>query len=102
MQKLMIITSWCLWTMVCAHADEPGGAGDSCVQPSPEEMAQAAGVTLPHQPWHVANIWWEFEKPVEHFETLEVDVTIDRDIPATYNLYVSPCGLARISGKDFY
>jgi hypothetical protein len=102
MRKLIIITSWCFWNMVCARAAEQGGAVDACAQPSPEAMAHAAGVTLPHQPWHVANIWWEFEKPVEHFESLEVDVNIDRDVPSTYNLYVSPCGLARINGKDFY
>lgn len=71
---------------------------DSCAQPSPEEMAKAAGVTLPPAPWHVANVWWELERPVQHFESLEVDVTIDRDVPDTYNLYVSPCGIAKING----
>lgn len=74
----------------------------TCAQPSPEEMAQVAGVELPHRPWHVANIWWEFQKPVEHFESLEMDVTIDRDVPDTYNLYISPCGIAKINGLQFY
>jgi hypothetical protein len=74
----------------------------SCEQASPEEMAKAAGIELPHRPWHVANIWWEFEKPIEHFESLEVEVTVDRDVPATYNLYVSPCGIAQINGLQFY
>ena len=55
-----------------------------------------------HQPWHVANIWWDFQKPIEHFTSLEMDVTIDRDIPPTYNLYVSPCGVANINGLQFY
>ena len=77
-------------------------ADDSCVQPSPEEMAKAAGVTLPKSPWHVANIWWDFEKPVEHFTSLEMDVTIDRDVPPTYNLYIAPCGVAKISEMQFY
>jgi hypothetical protein len=132
MKKLMLALSSCLWLALCAYADtpvpgpatpdgpmkrrveeakpadasssaaSPGDAGDECAQPSPEEMAKAAGVTLPHQPWHLANIWWEFEKPTEHFTSLEVDVTIDRDVPSTYNLYISPCGLARINGEDFY
>jgi hypothetical protein len=75
---------------------------ESCVQPTPEEMAKAVGVTLPHQPWHVANIWWDFQKPVEHFTSLEINVTIDRDIPTNYNLYVSPCGIADINHKTFY
>lgn len=78
------------------------GPVDSCDQPSPEAMAEAAGVTLPHRPWHVANIWWEFEKPTENFQSLEIDVTIDRDIPSSYNLYISPCGIAKINGQDFY
>jgi hypothetical protein len=30
------------------------------------------------------------------------DVTIDRDVPATYNFYISPCGLAKINGMQFY
>ncbi len=78
------------------------GASDSCEQPSPEAMAQAAGVTLPHRPWHLANIWWDLEQPTEHFQSLEVDVTIDRDIPSSYNFYIAPCGIARINGLDFY
>ena len=86
-----------------ANADQPStGTGDSCAQPSPGEMAKAAGVTLPPQPWHVANIWWDFQKPVEHFTSLEEDVTIDRDIPTNYNLYISPCGVANINGLQFY
>ena len=47
-------------------------------------------------------MWWKFEKPVENFESLEVEVSIDRDVPDTYNLYVAPVGLARINGLDFY
>ncbi len=86
----------------CAASTEPAATEDSCAQPSPEDMATSAGVTLPHQPWHVANIWWDFQKPVEHFTSLEIEVTIDRDIPSTYNLYVSPCGIADINGKTFY
>jgi len=81
-------------------ADEADAA--TCEQPSPQEMATAAGVTLPPLPWHVVNIWWDFEKPVEKFESLEIDVTIDRDVPDGYNLYVSPCGIAKINGLQFY
>ncbi|MBL9114666.1 MAG: hypothetical protein JNJ83_06625 [Verrucomicrobiaceae bacterium] len=77
-------------------------AEDLCQQPSPEVMAKAAGVKLPPLPWHVANIWWDFTAPVEHFASLEVDVTIDRDVPTDYNLYISPCGIAKINGLQFY
>jgi hypothetical protein len=88
-------------TAVLAHATDPI-PNDPCAQPSPEEMARAAGVILPKLPWHVVNIWWDFEKPTEHFESLAVDVTIDRDVPATYNLYISPCGLGKMNGQQFY
>ena len=57
---------------------------------------------LPPQPWHLADVWWSFEEPTPHFESLEVDVTIDRDVPSSVNLYVSPCGIAQINGLDFY
>ena len=77
-------------------------ADDPCSQPSPEEMATAAGIELPPRPWHVANIWWEFDDAVKHFESLEIDVSIDRDVPETYNLYISPCGLAKINNLQFY
>ncbi|HEV7402363.1 MAG TPA: hypothetical protein VGO11_05530 [Chthoniobacteraceae bacterium] len=77
-------------------------ADDLCAQPPPTDMAKAAGVNLPKLPWHVVNLWWEFEKPVEHFTSLEMDVTIDRDVPSDYNLYVSPCGIAKINDLQFY
>jgi hypothetical protein len=31
-----------------------------------------------------------------------MDVTIDRDVPSDYNLYVSPCGVAKINEMQFY
>src|SRR4051812_13483942 len=75
---------------------------ESCAQPSPQEMAKAVGITLPKLPWHLVNIWWDFEKRIDHFESLAVDVSIDRDVPATYNLYISPCGLGKMNGQQFY
>lgn len=92
-----MLAGWCL-----VNSGNAAPEAESCAQPTPEAMAKAAGVTLPPRPWHVANIWWEFEKPVAHFESLEMEVTIDRDVPDTYNLYVSPCGIAKINGLDFY
>ena len=85
-----------------AAGTEPAPTEVSCEQPAPEDLAAAAGVTLPHPPWHVANIWWDFQTPVRHFTRLEMDVTIDRAIPTNYNLYVSPCGIADINGQTFY
>jgi hypothetical protein len=75
---------------------------DPCEQDAPEKMAKQLGIRLPPRPWHLANIWWDFEGPVPHFNSLEVDVTIDRDVPESYNLYISPCGIAEINGLQFY
>jgi hypothetical protein len=87
---------------VTRAASAPVLPADPCAQPSPQEMAAAAGVTLPKSPWHLVNIWWNFERPIEHFESLAVDITIDRDVPTNYNLYISPCGLGKINGQQFY
>ena len=102
MKKLFLVAWSCLWPLLFVCAADAPAAADSCTQPPPEEMAKVAGVTLPHLPWHLANVWWEFEKPTEHFSSLEMDVTIDHDVLDTYNLYVSPCGIAQINRKDFY
>lgn len=80
----------------------PSVPDDPCAQPSPEEMAKAVGVALPRSPWHVANVWWDFEGEIPNFESLEVDVTIDRDVPDTYNLYIAPVGVANINKLQFY
>ena len=53
-------------------------------------MAKQVGVSLPRLPWHLTDIWWDFDKPIDHFQRLDVDVTIDRNVPPIYNLYVSP------------
>ncbi len=77
-------------------------AEDPCSQPSPEKMAAAVGVKLPSRPWHVANVWWEFDGAIEDFDDLKIDVSIDRDVPETYNLYIAPCGIAKINDLQFY
>ena len=71
-------------------------------QPSPQEMAKALGIKLPRSPWHLADIWWTFDRVTNGFESLSVDVTIDRNIPDTYNLYIAPVGIAKINGLQFY
>ena len=62
----------------------------------------AGAQKLPAQPWHVADLWWNFKEATPHFESLDVDVTLDRDVPTNVNLYVSPCGLGERSGIRFY
>jgi hypothetical protein len=72
------------------------------LRPSAAEVTNAAPKKLPRQPWHLADVWWSFESATPHFESLDLDVTIDRDVPETVNLYVSPCGLGELSGIKFY
>ena len=74
----------------------------STEQLSPEEMAKAAGVTLPRLPWHLADIWWDFEGPIENFDSFSMEISIDRDVPSTCNLYIAPVGVAEINGLMFY
>jgi len=57
---------------------------------------------LPRLPWHLADVWWSFQEPTPHFESLDLDVTIDREVPSTVNLYIAPCGLGELSGVKFY
>lgn len=85
-----------------SHVVESADTELSPKQPSPETMARQAGVKLPSLPWHLADFWWRFEEPIKDFRRLDVEITIDREIPDTYNLYISPVGLARINGLDFY
>lgn len=66
------------------------------------KAADPADTKDPPQPWHLADIWWDFEKTTPHFESLDVDVTLDRDVPSSVNLYVSPCGLGDFNGAKFY
>lgn len=101
-----MITNPCLSVTVVALAVSfAAGAGAERLSPeqsSPEEMAAALGVELPHRPWHLVDLWWNFAGPIAGFESLSVDITIDRDIPSTYNLYISPIGVAELNGLQFY
>ncbi|MDB6032467.1 MAG: hypothetical protein JWM16_2805 [Verrucomicrobiales bacterium] len=92
----------CAAMLLMASASARGAEDLSSAQESPQQMAEKRGIKLPPLPWHVADIWWKFDKPTEHFESLTMEVTIDRDVPTNCNLYVSPVGIAKINGMDFY
>jgi hypothetical protein len=96
MKRFLIF--WLHIALVCEAQSEPFTPEQS----SPEEMAAKLGIRLPPRPWHMADVWYGFQQPTPNFEKLEVEVTIDRDVPDTYNLYVAPIGIARINGIDFY
>jgi hypothetical protein len=63
--------------------------------------AQAKGIELPPLPWHMAVIYWQFRDAVPDFHRLDIDISIDRDIPETYNLYISPVN-STLNGAGFY
>jgi hypothetical protein len=65
------------------------------------EIARSRNIELPDLPWHLMAIWWNFQSPIPDFNRLDIDVTIDRDIPETYNLYISPINAA-FNDATFY
>ncbi len=84
-------------------ASQPGSDKPVASQPATQSAdAIAAAQKLTPLPWHVADIWWHFKDATPHFESLDMDVTIDRDVPSTVNLYVSPCGLGQLGDVKFY
>ena len=74
----------------------------TCLHLSAAEATNVATKKLPRQPWHLADVWWSFESATPHFDSLDLDVRIDRDVPETVNLYIAPCGLGELSGIKFY
>lgn len=94
-----IVGPFLLVALLAAHASSQE---DPARQPTPQEMAAELGVELPRLPWHLADIWWQFAETTKNFESLSIDVTIDRDISSAYNLYIAPVGIAEINGLKFY
>lgn len=52
-------------------------------------------------PWHLVDIWWNLGQDAG-FESYSVDVTISDDVPDDVSLYLSPIGIAHLSGTPFY
>ncbi len=105
--KHFLFLSLSFASVSCGESEKPSPQKNAAPPPphqhlSPEEMAAELGIRLPPRPWHMANIWWNFQRPTRNFEKLEVEFTIDQDIPDSYNLYVAPVGVAQINGIDFY
>lgn len=66
-----------------------------------EKNAKEKNIKLPPKPWHMMVLRWHFTEPVNDFKQFDIDVTIDRDIPESYNLYISPIN-AQINKATFY
>lgn len=65
------------------------------------QSAESQNIQLPNRPWHLMVIWWNLAEPVLDFNRYDIDITVDRDIPEDYNLYISPVGSA-LNGASFY
>jgi hypothetical protein len=64
-------------------------------------IAKEKNIELPPLPWHMINIWWNFNDDIENFYRFDVDISIDRNISEDYNLYISPVNSA-INGGQLY
>lgn len=93
----IIMTGAVLWMFVAFGQDVKVSTPET-----PEKMAADLGIQLPKRPWHMADIYYELKDVTPHFDSLSVDVTIDRDIPSGICLYISPCGCNQINGMQFY
>lgn len=71
------------------------GAANSVVAQPPE------GVKLKSMPWHLVDLWWHLDADMA-FESLEMDVEIQQEVPANVRLYIAPIGIAHLSGVPFY
>jgi hypothetical protein len=66
-------------------------------------LAAGAQTAPPPLPWHLADIWWTLPEDARDFESLSVEIALDRDMPsADYNLYVSPITASFERGAKFY
>lgn len=75
------------------------------VSPNETKISQDAkrkNVQLPSYPWHMINLWWNFKDTTANFERIDLDVTIHEDVPESYNLYISPMGIALINNISCY
>jgi hypothetical protein len=68
-------------------------------------LALGAGAQTPPPPlpWHLVDVWWKLPEAAGDFESLSVEIALDRDMPsADYNLYVSPITAGLSDGTRFY
>jgi hypothetical protein len=59
----------------------------------------AGGVRLP---WHTTDVRWRGSRTIDDVETIGVTFTVDRDVPDTVNLYISPMGGQYLNKIVFY
>ena len=65
------------------------------------ELAELRNIVLPPTPWHLMVLSWNFADTIRDFRRIDMDITINRDIPTDYLLYISPFNGA-FNGEQFY
>lgn len=65
------------------------------------QLAKSRSITLPSLPWHLMQIKWTYADSIIDFHRIDMDIKIDRDIPTSYYLYISPFNGA-FNGQQFY
>lgn len=82
-----------LTAVTVAICPGPGRAQENNAAPP----ARSYGST----PWHLMDAWWDIGTNVP-FQRYSIDVTVSDDVPPSVRLYVSPVGLGKLSGTQFY
>lgn len=65
------------------------------------QLAQSKSITLPSLPWHLMQIKWTYADSIIDFQRIDMDIKVDRDIPTSYYLYISPFN-GSFNGQQFY
>ena len=95
MIRLMTIPLLGLWVGLGTVSEGYGAVGQPLGNPHEDESR------FKSMPWHLVDLWWNFKEPTP-FERLEVEVTIDTDVPEPVPLYIAPIGLGHLGETPFY
>ncbi|MDR2981359.1 MAG: hypothetical protein LBV12_03830, partial [Puniceicoccales bacterium] len=58
---------------------------------------------LPNLPWHMVNLWWNFEKETADFQSFSIDFSINQTVDSSkLNLYIAPIGYGKFNEVGFY
>ncbi|MEE2642655.1 MAG: hypothetical protein VX768_18650 [Planctomycetota bacterium] len=63
------------------------------------KRVESGGIRLP---WHTTDLYWEDADPVADVKTIGATFHVNRDIPDTVNLYISPMGGQHLNKIMFY
>jgi hypothetical protein len=56
----------------------------------------------PKTPWHLADVWWEAQAPINNFTEATIDFEIIGKVSPDNLLYIAPMGLSKLNDIPFY